>query len=187
MRNSSLAFKLLVLSILATGLVAAHAGSAEASLTIVPTPTSTDTNLIINWSWDETTYSKSTYRDEFWQASLEILYDSSNNTYVISTFGFQHLRGPHDEDKNPAPFYQQTNLLFSPSSNGIIFNLAGYSEHPTSSGPDHWDYWTFVFNRNALGADTITLTASHVPVPAAMWLLGSGLIGLVVIRRRRAA
>lgn len=43
-------------------------------------------------------------------------------------------------------------------------------------------------NSVATGADagTITTTVNAVPVPAAVWLLGSGLLGLIGIRRRNA-
>lgn len=35
------------------------------------------------------------------------------------------------------------------------------------------------------GADNIEVTGNQVPVPAAVWLLGSGLLGLIGIRRRK--
>ncbi len=36
------------------------------------------------------------------------------------------------------------------------------------------------------GTDTYTCSPSAVPIPGAVWLLGSGFLGLVAIRRRRA-
>ena len=35
------------------------------------------------------------------------------------------------------------------------------------------------------GADNIEVTGNQVPVPAAVWLLGSGLLGLIGIRRKK--
>jgi hypothetical protein len=41
-------------------------------------------------------------------------------------------------------------------------------------------YWLTVTNAGAAG-NTITIEGMHVPVPAAMWLFGSGLLGLMRI------
>ena len=40
---------------------------------------------------------------------------------------------------------------------------------------------TFAYN---IVADTVAVPNGMVPIPAAAWLLGSGLLGLVAIRRR---
>jgi len=40
-------------------------------------------------------------------------------------------------------------------------------------------------NRTYLVIDNLTITASPVPIPAAVWLFGSGLLGLIGIARRR--
>lgn len=54
--------------------------------------------------------------------------------------------------------------------------------------PMDFDLTNFNFNDVALypyGLATVTISA--VPVPAAIWLMGSGLLGLVAVARRRAA
>lgn len=51
--------------------------------------------------------------------------------------------------------------------------------------PEGWNWDVAYLNLNELeGLDTVRLTANAVPIPDAIWLLGSGLIGLVGIRRR---
>ncbi len=53
--------------------------------------------------------------------------------------------------------------------------------------PDGFDLTNFNFNSNVLyphGVATVTISA--VPVPAAVWLMGSGLLGLVAVARRRS-
>jgi hypothetical protein len=38
----------------------------------------------------------------------------------------------------------------------------------------------------SINLDITTMTVTEVPVPAAVWLLGSGLLGLVGFARRKA-
>lgn len=72
--------------------------------------------------------------------------------------------------------------------------------------PQNGDTFTFLTGRRVLGIfdtillpgsftgnwditygyDYISLTASTVPVPAAVWLFGSGIIGLIIVARRKA-
>jgi hypothetical protein len=71
--------------------------------------------------------------------------------------------------------------------------------------PQNGDTFTFLTGRRVLGIfdtillpggftgnwditygyDYISLTASTVPVPAAVWLFGSGIIGLIIVARRK--
>lgn len=45
---------------------------------------------------------------------------------------------------------------------------------------------TWTFSANSASSYSMSVTATVVPVPAAVWLFGSGLLGLVGIARRRA-
>ena len=64
-----------------------------------------------------------------------------------------------------------------------------WSDTPEALAADlaDWDLYqgNFIFQARFDGG-TASITAYHtpVPIPAAAWLLGSGLIGLVAIRRR---
>ena len=81
-------------------------------------------------------------------------------------------------------------------SGGNTFSLginwgAGYygdSSYSLQSSPD-----TYLINFDGQGADgsdksgsTLAVDLAPIPVPAAVWLFGSGLIGLVGVARRRA-
>ncbi len=46
-------------------------------------------------------------------------------------------------------------------------------------------YSTLVKFSNGVGGGTAQATASPVPIPGAAWLLGQGLVGLILIRRRK--
>ena len=47
---------------------------------------------------------------------------------------------------------------------------------------------TMFFSDNAIATATVTtMTVNPVPIPAAVWLFGSGLIGLIGIARRKKA
>ena len=64
---------------------------------------------------------------------------------------------------------------------GWFYRLEGGEEeiyHSTLEGPDH----NVIVNRTGT-----QLIGSVVPIPAALWLFGSGLLGLVGIARKKAA
>jgi len=85
----------------------------------------------------------------------------------------------------------------------IEASAAGSSNIFTSStvgGPSDWDRFSMVFTANSvtttiflkgvtgsqyIGLDNVSVSAA--PIPAAVWLFGSGLLGLVGIARRKKA
>ncbi len=100
------------------------------------------------------------------------------------------------------PFGTADLLAFAPVNN--FFTYAGWQldlatltvESDTTPGFLHLSGTGFVSGNNYQGADvtwslsasnaaTYSMTVTAVPVPAAVWLFGSGLIGLIGIARRK--
>jgi len=78
------------------------------------------------------------------------------------------------------------NLVFALTAQGTSGDYA-YDIRATYHGPEFFiDEWCGEERPGhcGIGFDTVELTISHVPIANAFWLLGTGLIGLVGIRRR---
>ena len=75
--------------------------------------------------------------------------------------------------------------------NGTSFNQGGMISATTDGAGNFTATWDALVVGGAfdgqIGAWTINGTVSAIPVPAAAWLFGSGLLGLVGIARRRRA
>jgi len=80
---------------------------------------------------------------------------------------------------------------YSPPANGTAFDFLLASEGITGefssiAGPKGW-VWNVAY-LDLIGSDgkidTARLTANAVPIPAALWLFGAGLLGLIGIRRK---
>ena len=135
-----------------------------------------DESLIVGskTNWDELDHPKVWFQDEFGLGTLTI-------TEFTGTSGTWTLTGG-----SVAP------LFFVDKYNGgyDIFTYMGSGISPFS------DSWEDIF-RGTIGADCNEInciaTTSHisvygvVPVPAAVWLFGSGLLGLIGMARRKKA
>jgi hypothetical protein len=74
-----------------------------------------------------------------------------------------------------------TSTLVTDGDMGLgTLGYAGYSWEDDGSGVM---YWGVAPNAGFITED-LTVAVAPVPVPAAAWLLGSGLLGLIGIRRR---
>lgn len=99
--------------------------------------------------------------------------------------------GPDNASTNTAPSGVGISWAVSEADNGVEFGVSGLVAAgiiPANvSRANPFDYAVFIgagSGTNPLAEDTATLSAQVVPVPAAVWLFGSGLLGLVGIARR---
>jgi hypothetical protein len=142
----------------------------------------TTSELKLKWTWDETVAS-TTYLSANWQANLSAGPKVGSLGWVVG-WGFDHLKGPHAEDINPAPFFSTAD--FALQQNGIVIDRSGHWEHLTQTG-NHYDLWTFTFDRDVIGKSGIaTLDVQHAaPIPPSLLLFSTGLIGLIGIKRKK--
>ena len=86
---------------------------------------------------------------------------------------------------NSTPMLTNSGLLFKSSSgsNNYEINIWG------NSGANDYSYYATINGQNFTIANDSkgTFTASAVPIPAAIWLFGAGLMSLVGVRRRFTA
>ena len=111
--------------------------------------------------------------------NIEIWTNDFNNETTPGTVSFW----ASDNDPNPSP--GQT-LLLTGTLASTTYTVTGGALAPWfDTGVFIWN-GSFVQDENGtLNPFTLTMTASPVPVPAAVWMFISGLISLVTVARRR--
>jgi hypothetical protein len=97
----------------------------------------------------------------FQLALWEIVYENPANAYNVSSGNGQ--------------FYTTTGGAVATAANNMLGNLNG----PANNNFDV-TYW----QSNIVGRQDL-VTVSEVPLPAAVWLFGSGLVGLGILSRKR--
>lgn len=127
---------------------------------------SNGTGVLLN-DRDTRIFVENEFGSSFWLGSVDVAASFNNNPgYAINVEGFLHG-----------------------SSVGTVSTVFGNS-FITLSGLSLGAVDRLVFdgigNQGGFELDNLTLTPSNVPVPAAAWLLGSGLLGLIGVARRKA-
>lgn len=108
-----------------------------------------------------------------------------NKSYYSTTGAYQPDYGLVDDPANPNDESLFTNLQ------------SGYYWSGTEYAPGPGNAWVFGFSNGVQSVNGIPLSSyalavrpgdvAAVPVPAAAWLMGSGLLGLIGVARRRLA
>ena len=161
-----------VLLVLLVGLVSSSANAAT-----VFAPTDGDVNFLLG---------------NLLGAQLAI-FDDSDQSYLGSSLGVAigdvvGFSGPNGVGNHIATNTTTTNTLLLTGSSNFILGLS------TDNGAS-WlaDASVVALGANAYsvtfgtGANVIEVDVQIIPVPAAVWLFGSGLLGLVAVARRKAA
>ena len=128
------------------------------------------------------------YPDVVTTSGMSVLTSLPLTDYSVSYAGTNNLGWwGFDDDENSTMtddtfIYSGRSILFRPDND---LWLGGYLTAPgTYIGSVNGNYFNNVFNGDALLTITDTNT---VPIPAAVWLFGSGLIGLVGFAKRKKA
>jgi hypothetical protein len=165
--------------------------SAAASATTIWTPTNEDTDFI-QFDFAGITTSGGTlslFDDDTGFAGTALVIGSAGGNVVFT----DNLDGSWD-----AEYFDVTNTsggsITLAGGNNFVLGIdwgagyAGDSSYSLQSSPD-----TYLINFDGVAADgsdrsgsTLAVDLAPIPVPAAVWLFGSGLIGLVGVARRRA-
>jgi hypothetical protein len=113
-------------------------------------------------------------------ATLLPVVTTGRNTSPGNAFYYDNLLYP-----NLVPMLTGDGLLFTKG----IYNQAGYTEiniwgNTTATNYTYYEYSGGAYTITEDGAGTFAVQPVPTPIPAAVWLLGTGLVGLVGIRRR---
>ena len=102
-------------------------------------------------------------------STIDLAYAGLSNVAVADVFGFHHQ------------------VLADPAGFGLV-NVTDPCSFTVCSNPSGYLWWDFVHPTTAghsLLADEFAVTLATIPVPPAIWLFGSGLIGLIGLARRK--
>ena len=131
----------------------------------------------------------------------DVLFDIDlNNPENVDANVDGFLTSSNEEIATPASVafnvYDENDSFVGKLLEGTLSHATGNQYNFTVTGGDASGYFTsgiFEYDSTIVGGDfadeafTLTMTASPVPLPAAGWLFGSGLLGLIGVARRKQA
>lgn len=151
------------------------AGSAQAVVTITPTPIDTVTDLGIAWTWDSTGGTVN-YLGTNWDATITAT--EVGSIWTVDTW-YTHLDGPHGETAEPAAHLHSISF----TDPGGSASLNGVENHDLLQHVN-FHQWSLAGNATVTGG-AATLSVLHpVPEPETWALMLLGLGGLAAGRRK---
>ena len=162
--------------------VGAHSAAVNASTVFVPTD---GTVNFLNVSLDVTGSKKLAIFDDtdtsFSFGSATVLNSTLNSASLAVFTG----ASPTNVDVKLA---SATPVLFNTSLSGDDKFILGYYDGFNWSGDTGYQYvGGDIYKVTFSGGQTFEIDVAVVPVPAAAWLFGTGLVGLIGVARRKAA
>ena len=140
-----------------------------------------------NGTWDQANANAQNQTYNGIQGHLATLTSSEENDFVWTTFKTnEYWLGGYQTDKTDEP---TGNWAWVTGESWSYTNWASSEPNNAGGNEDHIHFWhsngSWNDMHNNYTASGYVVEYDAVPIPGAVWLLGSGLLGLIGIRRRR--
>jgi len=120
--------------------------------------------------------------NDLWAAGPNDRTSNANGLTGISPYG----GGNYGYYTNADGSFHYGSLVGYIGDGDYFFIGTNFNQQVTDAGKLFFGYWDSNSSDN-VGYITVNINTSVVPIPAAVWLLGSGLLGLVGFRKNRSA